>query len=87
MEFIFTCIVLILLGIVAMFKNIVTYHQCNRIAEAIHTYRRIHVDKQHLSVDYSDMRSYLRVFFRFWDWGYKHILPKDKYEKIKKYIG
>lgn len=37
-------------------------------------------------VDYKDMESYNRTFRRLWDWGYKRILPRDKYLYIKQYI-
>lgn len=33
-----------------------------------------------------DMRSYEETLFCWWDWGYKHILPKEKYDIIKKYL-
>lgn len=38
-------------------------------------------------MSYDDMESYDRTLWRLWDWGYKHILPKDKYELIKGYIN
>jgi hypothetical protein len=37
-------------------------------------------------VDYDDMESYEKTMWRLWDWGYTRILPKDKFEIIKKYI-
>lgn len=38
-------------------------------------------------MSYDDIESYDRTLWRLWDWGYKHILPKDKYELIKGYIN
>lgn len=37
-------------------------------------------------MSYDDMESYDRTLWRLWDFGYKRILPKDKYELIKGYI-
>lgn len=37
-------------------------------------------------VDYDDMEEYDDTLFRLWDWGYKRILPKEKFEIIKPYI-
>ena len=34
----------------------------------------------------SQAKSYDNTLWRFWDWGYKNILPKEAYEKIKHYI-
>lgn len=39
------------------------------------------------TVDYSDMESYDRTLWRLWDWGYKRILPKEKFEYLGDYIG
>lgn len=33
------------------------------------------------------MESYFKTLFRFWDFGYKHILPKEDFELIKPYLG
>lgn len=32
------------------------------------------------------VESYAKTLFRFWDWGYKNILPKEDFELIKPYI-
>ena len=32
------------------------------------------------------MESYNRTLFRFYDWGYKHIVPPDVYDKISPII-
>ena len=39
-----------------------------------------------LAVDFDDMESYRKTLFRLWDWGYKRILPPDKFEFVKPYI-
>ena len=57
------------------------------IFDAIHKYR---MDMHHRGiepvVEYDDMRNIRDSYKKFWDWGYKHILPPDKYELIEKYI-
>lgn len=55
------------------------------ILEAIYLYRLDHIGGP-FDVDYSDMKSVEDTYKRFWDWGYKLILPPDKYEIIKPYI-
>jgi hypothetical protein len=32
------------------------------------------------------MEDYNKTLFRFWDWGYKRIVPKEIYNRIKDYI-
>lgn len=66
-------------------KNEVTGDCRITIVKAIGAYRIDHLDEVTL-VDYGDMESYNDTLFRFWDWGYTRILPKDKYEIIKPYI-
>lgn len=72
-----------------MIKNIITNTNLNIISNAIHAYNRDiiwgKIDGD--LVGYDDMAGYCKTLFRFWDWGYKNILPKDKYELIKAYIG
>jgi hypothetical protein len=38
-------------------------------------------------VNYDDMESYDETLFRLFDFGYKNILPKEKYDIIKPYIN
>jgi hypothetical protein len=38
-------------------------------------------------VDYSDMCPYSISLIKIWDWGYKHILPKEKFLIIKPYLN
>lgn len=64
------------------------YHDV--IIEAIYQYR-IHCIEEHKiseldNVKHSDMEDISKTLFRFWDWDYTRILPKDKFEMIKPYI-
>lgn len=38
------------------------------------------------NVDFSDMEDYDKTCRRWWDWSYKRILPKEKFELIKPYL-
>ena len=73
-----------------MLRIPVVDHNRDVIIEAIYQYR-IHCMYKHMlsdmnSVRYSDMEDVGKTLFRFWDWGFTRILPKDKFEMIKPYI-
>lgn len=79
---------LVFLGI----KNFNTYYQGSKISKAIHDYHVYCIYNKELGynynadVDYCDEEHYLITLFRVFDWGYKNILTKEKYEFIKDYI-
>lgn len=84
------CICVMVFSFYILVKNFNTYDACEKISGAIYAY---HMDmlyhdkyKEMDLVDYDDMKDYLKVLFNLFDWGYKHILPKDKFELIEKYI-
>lgn len=86
---IFFTILLSLFMILLLIKNLVTLRNHNIIDEAIFNYRVNSIRKGEFvnySVDYIDSEDYEKTFFRFWDWGYTRILPKEKYEIIKPFI-
>jgi hypothetical protein len=80
-----------------LIKNNVTYHNHDIIANAIFDYRMDAIDKAakngtiltdgvKYEVNYDDMRDYNETVMRIFDWGYKNILPEDKFEIIKPFI-
>lgn len=87
----------IAIGVILEFiKNKVTLHWMTMILNAICRYQKdvIHNAfnkssevKIQFEVEFSDMRDYDDVYARWYDWGYKNILPKDKLEIIKPYMG
>ena len=80
------CIVLIMCGF-TLWKNNVTYKQHMRIMNAIFTYRKEKIlNDEPPEVEFDDMEDYDKTLLRVWDFGYKRILPKDKFEIIKPYI-
>lgn len=72
---------------VALIKNEITAKCRLRIADAIYLYAmdQIHKDEP-IEVYYDDIEPYDNTFHRWWDWGYKRILPADKFEIIKPYL-
>lgn len=71
-----------------MIKAKVTQENHFILIDAISKYR-ISLINQHLyepEVDYKDKESFEKTLFRLWDWGYKRILPKEKFEIIEPFI-
>lgn len=86
--FLITSLICIIVTIIYLtFKNDNTYKQQVKILAAIRDYGIdcIYKGKQPM-VNYDDVEEYDSTLYRFWDWGYKNILPKEKYEIIKPYI-
>ena len=81
------CIVVCCIGLFMLFKNENTFRNMEKIIDAIYIYQlKCLTDGSSTAVDYYDMRSYGHVLFRFWDFGYKHILPEEKFKLIEPYI-
>ncbi len=80
-------IIMLILFFVFFYKNIITYNNRDIIIDAIYEYK-IDMKSQgkENEVDYDDMKSYDRTLWNLFNWGYKNILPPNKYEIIKKYI-
>lgn len=71
-------VIVIVLLIFLYFKIVNTNYARNELINIIHVYNQEYDD-----VSCKDMESYFMTFIRLWDWGYKRILPKEKYELIK----
>ena len=57
------------------------------ITDAIYRYKiDCLLNNQEPLVNYDDEEDYDSTLLRFWDWGCKNILSKEKYEIIKPYI-
>lgn len=84
------CIVVCCIGLFLLFKNNNAYKNLMKISDAIYIYQVRSLindaNKSSLEVDYCDMRPYEYVLLRFWDFGYKHILPEEKFKLIEPYI-
>ena len=83
------CIVTLVISTLLIIKNGVTYRQRAVIRNAIYRYIMNLFDKDILvfDVDFHDMEEYDKTLYRLWDWSYKRILPKEKFEIIKPYIN
>lgn len=75
---------------IAIVKNVNTFRCHCKIDKAIYEYKDKCIGECDWtalhSVEYNDAEDYMTTFWRFWDWGYARILPKDKFEIIKPYI-
>lgn len=75
----FICIFLVV-------KNIRTYFVRSKVAMAICQYRIDNAVSVSYWINTDRMEDYNKTLFRFWDWGYKRIVPKEIYNRIKDYI-
>lgn len=56
------------------------------ITNAIYEYKLDTIlHSESILVNYDDMEPYESTIKRFWDFGYKRILPKEKFKIIKPY--
>lgn len=82
------CVNIIIFCVFLLIKNENTFRNYRIISDAILLYKAdqtIH-DKECL-VHYSDMVNYGTMLYSIFDWGYKHILPDEKFEIIEPYIA
>lgn len=94
-------VLLVLICILMLVKNEVTFRNHRLISNAIFLYTMDCIDKAYkearetgkdydecckCEVDYDDMEDYNNTLYRLWDWGYTRILPPEKFEIIKPYI-
>lgn len=84
-----TSLFMILIGcFVMLVKNDITFRNHNIITDAIFKYKMYCIDNFITpEVDWSDMKDYNKTFWCLLDWGYTKILPADKFEIIKPFIG
>lgn len=87
-------ITILVLGVIfcvyMLFRNEYVFKNHMIIFNAIHMYRRDMIARGefvNFKVNYDDMESYDETLFRLFDFGYKNILPKEKYDIIKPYIN
>lgn len=85
---VFFALLALLVCIFLIIKNENAEHNHTIIIDAIYAYQ-LDMCKMYIydyEVDFKDMESYGKTLFRLWDWGYKNILPPDKFKIIKPYI-
>lgn len=84
-------IILILIFLVFLvFKVNITYKNHMIIIDAIFKYRmnKLHSTEDIFNPDinYEDREPFEATLFRLWDFGYKNILPPEKFEKVRPFI-
>ena len=81
--------VVLLLGAFLIAKNEVTFSRQVAVSIAMHAYNmhQISIHECDNLLDYDDIEPYMKTFWRLWDWGYKRLLPPDKFELIKPYLS
>lgn len=79
--------IIIVFNILVLIKNGNTFRNHKIILYAIYDYA-VDQDKkgEAYSVYFDDMEEYDTTLLRWWDWGYKNILPRDKFKIIEPYI-
>lgn len=94
MTIVIMVITILVLGVIfcvyMSFRNEYVFKNHMIILNAIHMYRRDMIARGefvNFKVNYDDMESYDETLFRLFDFGYKNILPKEKYDIIKPYIN
>ena len=81
------CLLVFCVSIYFTVKNEVTYKHHDKLDKAIYKYKMECIcNRTKFVVDHDDMEDYNRTLYRFWDWRYTRILPKEKFEIIKSYI-
>ena len=85
--------VVLFIDIFVSIRNDVVYRNRCKIIDAIHDYGiylLIDKDDQESPIKtkliYDKMESHNKTIMRFWDFGYKRILPKQEFDKIKYFI-
>lgn len=80
-------IMMIFVCIYMLVKNDITFKNHRIIDNAILKYQLHCIAKKiPFEVDYGDVEDYDTTLYRFWDWGYTRLLPKEKFELIKPFI-
>lgn len=64
------------------------YRNHDKIMDAITRYNQYNfsIGKHECHISYSEMEPYEKTLNRFWDFGCKNILKKEKFEMVKPYI-
>lgn len=78
---------LVVFGIFAKIKEEITYKKHCKVIRAILKYRTAcEVNHETPVVHYNDMMDFEKSSKRIFDFGYKNILPKEKFEIIKLFM-
>lgn len=76
----------VIFNVFIVVKSFNTLNNHSKILSAIDAYTTEIKDYENGLLLIDNMESFNQTLFRFWDWGYTRILPKEDYEWIKPYI-
>lgn len=80
-------IILVWLIVFGVCKIIQTSENFSIVLNSIYLYKLHCIDESKKPmVDYDDMKPYSLSVLKILDWGYKHILPPEKYEIVEPFI-
>lgn len=65
-------------------RTVIVFENRKKVIDAIYSYNMEHTYDEWISYDL--IEPYTKSLFRFWDFGYKRIVPEDVHLKIKEYI-
>lgn len=81
---------MLLICIFLILKNENTWKMQKMILDAIHKYNSYMIWNGELNedklIEFDCMEDYNKTLLRLYDWGFKRIVSKDVYEKIKSYL-
>lgn len=81
-------LVLLLAVCLLMAKSWIAGYNHWVISDAIYEYQMECIrEHREMFVDYDDKEDFYDTYWRMWDWGYKRILPEEKYTVLRPYIG
>lgn len=85
-----TLAVLVFFGLMWLKVDNATNNQL-LISMAIFLYKKDRLEQEDLAhiddVNWSDMEEFEKTVYRMTDWGYKRILPEEKYKLVKPFIA
>ena len=86
--FIVICLMALLFSCLYYIKIEITYKNLKIISDAIYRYNisMIKDERYDELISYDDNKSCEKTFLNIFDWGYKHLLPKDTYMLIEPFI-
>ena len=69
-----------------MVRNEYVFNNHMKIAQAINRYADSTGDYEMALTLFARVEGFNKTLWRWWDWGCKHLLPKEDYELIRPYL-
>ena len=86
--FIVICLMALLFDCLYYIKTLITYKNMMIISDSIYRYNLSMIEDERYDelISYDDIKSLDKALFNIFDWGYKDLLPKDKYVLVEPFI-